>query len=167
MNTTNPTLDDLNEIKNSLENKMSESSDSTDSTYEPSDDSSTSSSSKSPKRKSKKSSNYKEKYNKLESKIRYMQLEMVNKEIELTEIQQKLINFNKNEEVNKKINFLFERLDNAYKILTERINTIEDTNYIKYKTITSLISINESCTKVKDKYSNYLNNELIPIMSSN
>jgi len=130
-----PSLDNLKEIKEELEDKMS------DSSYESSDDSDS-------------------KYNNLKTKIRYMQLEMVNKDIELTEFREKLNIFVKSENLNKKINFLFERLDNAYQVLNERINNINDIHFIKFNTINILNSIKESCKKVQNKYSDYIVNEL-------
>ena len=155
---TQPTLENLQDIKKGLEDKMSESS---DSTYNTSDDESSSQNSKSSKK------NYKSKYRNLESKLRYMQLEMVNKDIEITEFKDKFNNFNKFQELIKKITFLFDRLDNAYKVLTERVNTINDDNYIKMDSLTILDTIKLSSIRVQDKYKLYLNNDVLPLFDEN
>lgn len=160
MSSNQPTVEELNYIKTSLEQKMEESS---DSEYTPSTSSGSSCSRKSRRN----STNYKTKYNSLESKIRYMQLEMVNKEIEITELNTKILVLTKYDDLFKKINFLFERLDNALKVLTERVNTIDDKHYIKYITINTLDTIKVSCDKVLEKYSVYLANEINPLFSDN
>ena len=154
-------LSELMQIKQKLEEKLNETSDS-DSTYITESDTSDSSSSRI---KSKKNSTpYKYKYERLESKNRYMQLEMTNKDIEITELKDKLEVFNKHELITKKSNFLFERLDNAIKILTERMNTNKDNSIFKLTVINQYQSIIVSCEKVCIKYINYFNDEIIPLM---
>lgn len=160
MSSNQPTVEELNYIKTSLEQKMEESS---DSEYTPSTSSGSSCSRKSRRN----STNYKTKYNSLESKIRYMQLEMVNKDIEITELSTKILVLTKYDDLFKKINFLFERLDNALKVLTERVHTIDNKHYIKYITINTLDTIKVSCNKVIEKYSVYLANEINPLFSDN
>ena len=95
MNSNKPTLENLINIKEQLENNLDESS---DGTYESED-------------------NSKIKYHNLETKLRYMQLEMVNKDIEISELNNKLNKFNTYELLITKINFLFARLNNANNIL--------------------------------------------------
>lgn len=152
-------LSDLMQIKQKLEDKLNETSDS-DSTYVTESESSDSESKKSKK----KNSSYKYKYERLESKNRYMQLEMANKDIEITELKNKLEIFNKHEQIAKKYNFLFERLDNAIKILTERMNTNKDDSIFKLKVIDQYQSLIDSCKKVSIKYINFFNDELLPLL---
>jgi hypothetical protein len=165
MTSNQPTVENLHEIKNTLEQKMNESS---DSEYISSSTSFSSSSrcSRSSNKKLNKTINYKLKYNNLESKIRYMQLEMVNKEIELSELQNKLCNYSKIDMIFTKINFLFERLDNAYKILNERINLSNDNDFIKLKTVADLTTNKDTLKKVMSKYALYINNELYPLINT-
>jgi hypothetical protein len=158
-------IESLHEIKETLEQKISESTDSSDSDYSTSTSSTSSSSSRSSKKKSK-NTDYKLKYNKLESKIRYMQLDTVNKDLEIMELRSKVDIHTKNEILFSKINMLFERLDNAYKILTERSNIIIDPNILKFKTISDLTTIKGSCTKVQEKYLLYINNEVYPLINN-
>jgi hypothetical protein len=147
MSTNYPTVENLQEIKNVLEQKINEPSDSESSSYESDSES------------------YKLKYNKLESKIHYMQLEMVNKDLEIAEYKNKLNIYTKNDLLFTKINFLFDRLDNAYKILKEKVNIINDKDYIKFKTITELTSIKESIIKVRDKYKLYVDKDIYPLIT--
>ena len=157
-------LSELMQIKQKLEEKLNETSDS-DSTYTTESESSDSSNSNSKKSK-KKNTSYKYKYERLESKNRYMQLEMTNKDIEITELKDKLEIFNKHEQITKKYNFLFERLDNAIKILTERMNNNKDNSIFKLKVINQYQSLIYSSEKVSIKYINFFNDELIPLMDN-
>ena len=169
MSSNLPSIENLHDIKNVLEQKMNESSDSdytTDNYTSNSDSSSSSINNKKSKKCIKNNTDYKSKCNKLESKIRYMQLEMVNKEIEMTELKNKLDNRTKIDTLFIKINFLFERIDNAYKILKERINLSNDNNYIKLKKITDLTTNKESLKKVQEKYALYINNEVYPLIDT-
>jgi len=156
MSASQPTIENLHEIRNMLEQKIDESSDSDYTT----DDSTSSSSTN---KKSKNTTDYKSKSNKLESRVRYMQLEMVNKDIEISELKDKLNNRTKIDILFTKVNFLFERLDNAYKVLNERMHTITDDNYIKLGLVNDLSTIKDSLRKVQEKYTLYINNEVYPL----
>ena len=160
--------DQLQEIKDILETTINNSTDSSDSTYSYSTRSSSSSTSSGFKKKrhTKYKTDYKTKYNNTESKLRYMQLEMVNKELEINELTQKLSVSTKYDAFFNKTNFLFERLDNAIKVLIERINTIEDNSIIKFKYINSLDTINLSCDKVKEKYAVFIVTDIYPLISN-
>ena len=147
--------DDLNKIKEKLEQKINESSESESS-------SSDTSSSYTLKKKRKSKIDYKTKYNQCESKYRYLQLEMSNANIEINELKEKTIVLDKHNLLTKNINFLFERLDNAFKILNERL-IIKDENIIKFTTLNSLKSLNELCLKTKDKYEGYINTNVYPL----
>jgi len=164
MNQNIPLLD-LMQIKQKLEEKLNQSSES-DSTYITESESYESSESSSSKKiKSRKNNtSYKYKYERLESKNRYMQLEMSNKDVEITELKDKLEVFSKYELITKKSNFLFERLDNAIKILKERMNTNKDNSIFKLNVINQYQSLIVSCQKVCVKYINFFNDELIPLM---
>lgn len=168
-------IENLNNIKESLEQKMNESSDSTYNSESSSgtesrsgteSSSGTKTRSRSRSRSKHKNTNYKVKYNNLESKIRYMQLEMVNKEIQITELMDK-INSNSNyNAIFTKINYLFERLDNVFTVLTERINTIDDKHYVKLQTLTILDTSEKSCVKAMEKYAIYLVNDVHPLLNN-
>jgi hypothetical protein len=159
MNTNKPTIENLINIKEKLENMIDESS---DSTYTPSSRSRSSSRSKIRS----KQKDYKTKYNSLESKIRYMQLEMTNRDIEITELSEKINSNAKYDTIMIKINSLFERLDNMYTVLTERINTIDDKHYIKLNTLIILDTSEKSCTKGMEKYAIYLVNDIHPLLNN-
>jgi hypothetical protein len=161
-----PSTDELKEIKESLEQKMNSSSDS-DSSNE-SSDSSNSSSLVSFNRKlvkKTKDKNYKYKLKNSENKLRYMQLEMVNKDIEISELQNKLGLYNKHELIINKVSFLFERLDNAIKVLNDRKLSVKDGNYIKNNLINNLTTVKYMCTKTQEKYKLYIINELYPLIN--
>jgi hypothetical protein len=128
MNSNKPSTESLKNIKKHLENKLDESS---DSTYESSDDN---------------SNNKSLKYRNLETKLRYMQLEMVNKDIEISDLTEKLHKFNTSDALFNKINFLFDRLNNANNIL------IEKTININNNPISVLLQHKELCNKVIEKY---------------
>jgi hypothetical protein len=158
MSSSQPTIENLLEIKNMFEQKMNESSDSDYTT----DDSTSSSSTN----KKSKNIDYKSKFNNLESRVRYMQLEMVNKDIEITELKNKLNDCTKIDELFTKTNYLFERLDNAYKVLNTRINSTNDDNYIKFNMINDLTTAKDTLKKVQDKYKLYINNEVYPLIDT-
>jgi hypothetical protein len=169
MSSNLPTIENLHDIKNVLEQKMNESSDSdysTDNYTSNSNSTSSSISNKKSKKCIKNNTDYKSKCNRFESKIRYMQLEMVNKDIEVTELKNKLNHSIKIDIIFTKIHFLFERLDNAYKILKERINLLNDNNYIKLKMITDLTTNKDSLRKVQEKYALYINNEVYSLIDT-
>jgi hypothetical protein len=151
---TKPNLNDLNQIKNGL---TSINMDSSDSSSEYSSSILSSSSYESPKNKKyilvKKSSNN-ENNNKLESKIHYMKLDIVNKDIEIEEYKNKCIILNKYEQLFKNIEFLFERLNNAIVTLKERINVTPDNDLFKH--IILLEHSHSLCLKTKEKYNQYL-----------
>jgi len=161
----------LQEIKDTLENSInnsSESSDLSDSTY--TSNSSTSSGFKKKRRiksKLEHTQKYKTKCNNLESRLRYMQLEMVNNELKINELTHKISESVKYDTLFNKTNFLFERLDNAIKVLIERVNTIEDDSIIKFKYINSLDAIKISCDKVKEKYAVFLVTDIYPLLNDN
>jgi hypothetical protein len=154
--------DQLNQIKESLEQKMNESD---ESEYTPSDSENSCSSSLSDRKKKYKNINYKSKYNQSESRYRYLQLEMSNKNIEINELKDKLLPLDKYNLIVKNINFLFERLDNAIKGLNERITLIDDNNLIKYKTLDVLESTKAICNKTIDKYDMYINTSIYPLFN--
>ena len=147
-------INSLKEIKSTLENNMNN------------DDSETDIESDSePEQKTKKKTkvkDYKKKYNDSESRYRYLQLEMVNKDIEISELKEKLNNLDKFTIFSKNVNFLFDRLNNAIKVLNERINTINDDDYIKLSQISSLNHIEGVCKKTIEKYETYLSSEVYP-----
>jgi len=146
-------IDELKQIKLALEEKMNESYDTDYS------DNST----KPTKKKKTIITDYKSKYNSSESKYRYLQLELSNKEIEISELKEQLVIFEKHKLLIKNVNFLFDRLDNAFKILHDRINTINDSHIIKLNTITYLQTLENLCLKTKDKYEEYINNSVYPL----
>jgi hypothetical protein len=141
MNSNKPSTESLKNIKKHLENKLDESS---DSTYESSDDN---------------SNNKSLKYRNLETKLRYMQLEMVNKDIEISDLTEKLHKFNTSDALFNKINFLFDRLNNANNIL------IEKTININNNPISVLLQHKELCNKVIEKYEKYFTIDLLPLFN--
>lgn len=157
-------INELKHIKEVLERKMNESS---DSDYSPSESESSNYSDKSRKNKNRINIDYKSKYNKSESKYRYLQLEMSNKNIEINELKEKLILLDNHQVIIKNINFLYERLDNAFKGLYEKIDTINDKKIIKFETLIILDSIESMCIKTKDKYDAYINTNIYPLFPIN
>jgi hypothetical protein len=153
--------DELLKIQEALEKKMNESS---DSEYSPSE---SDTSSRSSRRKKYKTVDYKTKYNNSESKYRYLQLEMSNKNIEINELKEKLVILDKHVLIIKNISFLFERLDNAFRGLDEKINTINDTGIIKFATLISLDITENMCIKTKDKYNVFINENIYPLFPDN
>jgi hypothetical protein len=142
MNSNKPSTESLKNIKKHLENKLDESS---DSTCESSDDN---------------SNNKSLKYHNLETKLRYMQLEMVNKDIEISELNNKLNKFNTYELLITKINFLFDRLNNANNILIEKIVSIN------INPLSVMIQHKELCNKAIEKYEKYFTDDLLPLFNN-
>jgi len=161
---TSISTEELKHIKEVLERKMSESS---DSEYTPSESESSEYSDKSKKIKRRTNIDYKSKYNNSESRYRYLQLEMSNKNIEINELKEKLVLLDNHQLIIKNINFLFERLDNAFKGLNEKIDTINDNKIIKFETLVILDSVESMCIKTKDKYDAYINTSVYPLFSVN
>ena len=102
---------------------------------------------------------------KLESRIHYMKLDIINRDLELEELRNKMNLFEKNLNIFKNINFLFERLDNSIKVLNERLNSKEDPNILKY--LYFLEHTNNLCYTVNNKYELYLNDNIIPLLDDN
>jgi hypothetical protein len=150
-----PNINDLNQIKNGLESLNSDSD--SDCSYSSSDSDKKYILVK--KQKSKDNSNC----DKLESKIHYMKLDLVNKDIEIEEYKNKCLILNKYEQIFKNIEFLFDRFNNAFTILKERINIKPDNDLFKY--IIMLENSHSVCIKTKDKYNQYLNNDIIPLFT--
>ena len=147
-----PSITNLLEIKKYLEDSDSNSIISvTDSSA--STESTESKQSNKKSKKSKKSTN-KYKTRQLESRIHYMKLDMVNKDILIEKLQAELTTLNKNEILFKNITFLFDRLDNAYLILNEKFTNCPENNFHKqiyyYETVLNL------CYKTQNKYKHYL-----------
>lgn len=161
---TSISTEELKHIKEVLEQKMNESS---DSEYTPSESESSEYSDKSRKIKRRSNIDYKSKYNNSESKYRYLQLEMSNKNIEINELKEKLLLLDNHLLIIKNINFLFERLDNAFKGLNEKIDTINDEKIIKFETLIILDSVESICNKTKDKYDAYINTSVYPLFPVN
>jgi hypothetical protein len=153
---------ELIKIQEALEQKINESS---DSEYSPSE--SDTSSSRSSRKNRYKTVDYKTKYNNSESKYRYLQLEMSNKNIEINELKEKLVTLDKHALIIKNISFLFERLDNAFKGLDEKITTINDPGIIKFATLSSLDITENMCIKTKDKYNIFINENIYPLFPEN
>jgi hypothetical protein len=148
-----PNLNDLNQIKNGLESLNSDS----DSSYSSFDSENKYFLVK--KQKNKDNSDC----DKLESKIHYMKLDLVNKDIEIEEYKNKCLILTKYEQVFKNVEFLFDRFNNAYTTLKERINAKPDNDLFKY--IILLENSHSVCIKTKDKYNQYLNNDIIPLFT--
>jgi hypothetical protein len=150
-----PNLNELNEIKNGLESLNNDSD--SDNSYSSSDSDKKYFLVK--KQKNKENTDC----DKLETKIHYMKLDLVNKEIEIEEYKNKCLILSKYEQIFKNIEFLFDRFNNAYTILNERINTKSDNDLFKY--IILLENSHSVCIKTKDKYNQYLNNDIIPLFT--
>ena len=148
-----PNLNDLNQIKNGLESLNSDS----DSSYSSFDSENKYFLVK--KQKNKDNSDC----DKLESKIHYMKLDLVNKDIEIEEYKNKCLILSKYEQIFKNVEFLFDRFNNAYTVLKERINTKPDNDLFKY--IIMLENSHSVCIKTKDKYNQYLHNDIIPLFT--
>ena len=146
-----PSIANFLEIKKSLEDSES------NSIISVTDSSASTESFKSKQSKTKKTTGksiIKYKTRQLESRIHYMKLDMVNKEILIEKLNAELTTLNKNEMLLKNITFLFDRLDNAYLILNEKFTNCPENNFHKqiyyYETVLNL------CYKTQDKYKNYL-----------
>lgn len=148
-----PNINDLNQIKNGLESLNSDS----ESSYSSFDSENKYFLVK--KQKNKDNSEC----DKLESKIHYMKLDLVNKDIEIEEYKNKCLILSKYEQVFKNIEFLFDRFNNAYTVLKERIYAKPDNNLFKY--ILLLENSHSTCLKTKDKYNQYLTNDIIPLFT--
>lgn len=101
-------------------------------------------------------------YNKLESRIHYMKLDLVNKDIEIEELKKKLEIFNKYDTIFKQIDYTFERLDNGINLVNSRLNSKQELPIFKY--LSFLEYTDTLCTKIIDKYTLHLNTELIPLI---
>lgn len=164
---TNINTNELNKIKENIINQYKSESDNTDSSSEYSNNSeSDKSTTKSKSKKSDKTiSIYKVRLDKLEQRVHYMKLDIVNKDIEIEELKIKVINHDKNELLFKNIHFLFDRLDNAITVLNDKINNHqENIDYIKE--LVFLETTSELCLKTEEKYKNYLNNDVIPLFNN-
>jgi hypothetical protein len=150
--------DELKHIKEVLEQKVNESSESEYSSSE------SDNSSKKIRNKNISLKDYRSKYNQSETRYRYLQLDLSNKSIEISELKEKLSALDKYKLLVKNVNFLFDRLDNAFKILNERL-IIKDEKIFKYNTLSSLQSLKELCNKTKDKYEGYINTNILPLFS--
>jgi hypothetical protein len=165
---TNINTNELNKIKEGLINQYKSDSDNSDSSSEFSanseSDKSTTKSKKS-KKSDKTISIYKVRLDKLEQRVHYMKLDIVNKDIEIEELKIKVINHDKNELLFKNIHFLFDRLDNAITVLNDKINNRqENPDYIKE--LVFLETNKELCLKTEEKYKNYLNNDVCPLFNN-
>ena len=102
---------------------------------------------------------------KLESRIHYMKLDIVNKDIEIEELRNKMISFDKNLNIFKHINYLFERLDNGIMVLNQRLDSNNESDISKY--IYFLEHTYTLCYNVKTKYQLYLYDTLFPLLDNN
>jgi len=152
--TTNLSISQLSELKNGLENK--ESSSDSDNTSITSD---TSWNSKDYTDKNEKFIYIKRK---LESRIHYMKLDIVNKDIEIEELKMKLQTDNTNITIFKHINFLFERLDNGVKVLNDKLNSENEIEI--FKKLAFLEYTDTLCHKVIDKYDLFLHDIVFPLL---
>jgi hypothetical protein len=100
-------------------------------------------------------------YNKLESRIHYMKLDLVNKDLEIEELKKKLETFNKYETIFKQIDSIFERLDNGINLVNTRLDSKQELPIFKY--LSFLEYTDTLCTKIIDKYTLQLNTELFPL----
>lgn len=165
---TNINTNELNKIKEGLINQYKSDSDKSDSSSEFSDNSESDKSttkSKKSKKSDKTISIYKVRLDKLEQRVHYMKLDIVNKDIEIEELKTKLINHDKNELLLKNIHFLFDRLDNAINVLNDKVNNYqENPDYIKE--LVFLETNSDLCLKTEEKYKNYLINEVFPLFNN-
>ena len=165
---TNINTNELNKIKEGLINQYKSDSDNSDSSSEFSDNSESDKSttkSKKSKKSDKTISIYKVRLDKLEQRVHYMKLDIVNKDIEIEELKIKVTNHDKNELLFKNIHFLFDRLDNAINVLNDKTNNHqENPDYIKE--LVFLETTLELCIKTEEKYKNYLNNDVCPLFNN-
>jgi len=163
----------LTDIKNSLVNSY-KSSDSESSNNESFDDesfiSSESSVSSDEHKKKKKHKHKKDKHvsvykvqlDKLEQRLHYMKLDLVNKDLDINVLKNKIILLEGNAKLHSNINFLFDRLDNAIKVLNEKLDSYQPTTYT-IKDMVLLEQIDSMCIKAIEKYLTYLNTEVKPL----
>ena len=165
------TVPNLTEIKNSLINSYKSSDDeSSESESFISSESSVSSEEykkkKKPKhKKDKHVSVYKVQVDKLEQRLHYMKLDVVNKDLEINELKNKIILLEGNTKLYSNINYLFERLDNAIKVLNEKLDSYQPTSDI-IKDMVLLEHVNDMCVKAIEKYLTYLNNDVKPLFKN-
>jgi hypothetical protein len=165
------TTPNLTDIKNSLINSYKSSDDeSSESESFISSESSVSSEEykkkKKPKhKKDKHVSVYKVQVDKLEQRLHYMKLDVVNKDLEINELKNKIILLEGNTKLYSNINYLFERLDNAIKVLNEKLDSYQPTSDI-IKDMVLLEHVNDMCVKAIEKYLTYLNNDVKPLFKN-
>ena len=116
-------------------------------------------------RKIKDISNYIVSIEKLETRIHYLRLDIVNKDIEIEELKKKVSDIDKYHLLFKNIEFLFDRLNNAITVLNEKINAQQDDDLLKY--LVFLKSTDILCTKTIDKYTNYLSSDIDLLFNDN
>ena len=162
------TIPNLTEIKNCLINSYKSSDDeSSDSDSFISSESSVSSEEykkkKKPKhKKDKHVSVYKVQVDKLEQRLHYMKLDVVNKDLEINELKSKIILLEGNTKLHSNINYLFDRLDNAIKVLNEKLDSYQpSSDFIKDMVL--LEHVNDMCVKAIEKYLTYLNTDVKPL----
>jgi len=167
---TKLSIEELSVLKEGIQNteiSSSESSNTDDNSDYDTDSSSVSKNKKKKKNKKiykKSNSKYININKKLESRIHYMKLDLVNRDIEIEELKNKMILFEKNLNIFNHINFLFERLDNSIKVLNERLHSKPDSNILKY--LYFLEHTNNLCYNVNNKYDIYLNDNLLPLLDN-
>jgi hypothetical protein len=167
------TIPNLTEIRNNLINSYKSSDDeSSDSESFISSESSVSESSEEYKKKKKPThkkdkhvSVYKVQVDKLEQRLHYMKLDIVNKDLDINELKNKIILLEGNTKLYSNINYLFERLDNAIKILNEKLDSYQPTSDI-IKDMVLLEHINDMCVKAIEKYLTYLNTDVKPLFKN-
>jgi hypothetical protein len=91
---------------------------------------------------------------KLESKIHYMKLDIVNKDIQIKDLQDKDLESNKLYNFLRNSEFLFDRLDNAHTVLSERLNSKPLNDSFKY--IVYLENTLDLCSRTITKYQNFI-----------
>jgi hypothetical protein len=165
------TVPNLTEIKNSLINSYKSSEDeSSDSDSFISSESSVLSEEykkkKKPKhKKDKHVSVYKVQVDKLEQRLHYMKLDVVNKDLEINELKSKIVLLEGNTKLYSNINYLFDRLDNAIKVLNEKLDAYQPTPDI-IKDMVLLEHVNDMCVKAIEKYLTYLNTDVKPLFKN-
>jgi hypothetical protein len=162
---------DLTEIKNNLINSYKSSDDeSSDDESFISSESSVSSVSSDEHKKKKKHKNKKDKHvsvykvqvDKLEQRLHYMKLDLVNKDLDINVLKNKIILLEGNAKLHSNINFLFDRLDNAIKVLNEKLDSYQPTTDT-IKDMVLLEQIDSMCVKAIEKYLTYLNTDVKPL----
>jgi len=145
---SNISITHLNEIKKELEQKSKEKEIEEDFIESDSLDSSNSS------HKKRNISEYTNIIEKLETRIHYMKLDIVNKDIEISELNEKINTTNKINTFFHNSELLFERLNNAHFILSEKLNSkpVNDS----YKQLLFLENTYNLCRNTIEKYHSYL-----------